>query len=413
MKVLWFVSNTSNYRSSKGGYNGCGWISSIENAIKADNTINLNVSFILNGEDFKITQNGVTYYPIEEKPTSIFSRIHHALNKKTEFNIHDYSYYLDAIRAVVEDCKPDIIQVFGSENIWGLVSVVTKIPVVLHIQGILNPYYTAFLPPFISWKKFIFSGRTPLKSYKLYRDKINIEIGANREKYILSRIHNYIGRTEWDYRITKLYNPHAKYYYGSEVLRPTFYEGGVRETGEKIKISTTISAPFYKGIDLVFNTAKILKDICKIDFEWIVFGNIDWCNVCTTFNFDPNDKNVIFEGVADADKLKQCILTSTVYVHPSYIDNSPNSVCEAQILGCPVIATNVGGVSSLIKDKESGYLVPANDPYQTAFLILQLHNDKELNINIGNKGKAVATKRHDTNTIVKNLISVYKKILSI
>ena len=83
MKVLWFVSNTSNYRSSKGGYNGCGWISSIENAIIADNTINLNVSFILNGEDFKITQNGVTYYPIEEKPTSIFSRIHHALNKKT------------------------------------------------------------------------------------------------------------------------------------------------------------------------------------------------------------------------------------------------------------------------------------------------------------------------------------------
>lgn len=47
---------------------------------------------------------------------------------------------------VVNDFKPDIIHVFGSENIYGLLSNYVAIPLVLHIQGILTSIWNAYLP---------------------------------------------------------------------------------------------------------------------------------------------------------------------------------------------------------------------------------------------------------------------------
>lgn len=51
------------------------------------------------------------------------------------------------LKGVIDDFKPDVIEVFGSESFMGLVAKKTKIPVVLHIQGVLTPYFNAYFPP--------------------------------------------------------------------------------------------------------------------------------------------------------------------------------------------------------------------------------------------------------------------------
>ena len=101
-----------------------------------------------------------------------------------------------------------------------------------------------------------------------------------------------------------------------------------------------------------------------------------------------------------------------MYIHPSYIDNSPNSICEAQMLGCPVIATNVGGIPSLIDNGVDGLLVPANDPYQMASLIKELHENKTLQISISNNAKIKAINRHDKSIITNQLLNIYKYIIN-
>lgn len=57
---------------------------------------------------------------------------------------------------VIEDFKPDIIHVFGSEWGFGLVEKYVDIPVVIHMQGSLPPYVNASYPPgynfFTQWK---------------------------------------------------------------------------------------------------------------------------------------------------------------------------------------------------------------------------------------------------------------------
>lgn len=50
-----------------------------------------------------------------------------------------------------------------------------------------------------------------------------------------------------------------------------------------------------------------------------------------------------------------------IFVHPSLRDGMPNAVLEAMASGVPVVATPVGGVLDVVKDRESGMLVPVND----------------------------------------------------
>ena len=89
------------------------------------------------------------------------------------------------------------------------------------------------------------------------------------------------------------------------------------------------------------------------------------------------DNNVDILGFTGPDELQRLLLSSDIYVHTAYIDNSPNSVCEAQYLGLPIISTNVGGISSLVIDGKEGKLVPANSCYNMAYEIMALAKDTE------------------------------------
>lgn len=121
--------------------------------------------------------------------------------------------------------------------------------------------------------------------------------------------------------------------------------------------------------------------------------------------------NVTLLGVLNAEQLKHELLNSTLYFHPSYIDNSPNSVCEAQMLGISCIGTNVGGVSSIIEDGKTGFLVPANDPIQATFLIKQIFDDSTQNLQVGINAQKIAKKRHDKQQIVDSLVDLYKHLI--
>lgn len=105
-----------------------------------------------------------------------------------------------------------------------------------------------------------------------------------------------------------------------------------------------------------------------------------------------NEVNVSVRGVIDAKQLVDVVMSADVFVHPSYIENSPNTVCEAQVLGIPVIATNVGGVSSLITDMEDAILVPSHDIYMIAAKLKLLLENVELSMSLGEKdGKGIAS----------------------
>lgn len=408
MKVLWFVQSNFDPSREKGGYNGAGWISSLRNEIVKKEGIDLALAFFSN-ESKQGTANGVRFYSM---PTPILSSL-----KKIRFRLKkQYSKEEEALwpnyRAemlkVLDDFKPDVIQIFGSENKYGLVASVTKIPIVLHIQGIVRPCLNAYLPPFFSWDKSLRLA-TVLKKTQ----KENWESLECCEKEVFCHVKNYIGRTLWDKRIIQVLSPDCNYYWGSEILRDTFYDCSVkRSIPQKLTIVSTISIPLYKGYDMILKTASLLKECYHIDFEWKVIGNVQPSLVEKSIGINHQDVNVTLLGVLNAEQLKHELLNSTLYFHPSYIDNSPNSVCEAQMLGVSCVGTNVGGVSSIIEDGKTGFLVPANDPIQATFLIKQIFDDSTLNLQVGINAQEIARKRHDKLDIVNSLIQLYHNLIS-
>jgi len=96
----------------------------------------------------------------------------------------------------------------------------------------------------------------------------------------------------------------------------------------------------------------------------------------------------------------------------SHIENESNSLYEAMILGLPCISSFVGGTGSTIKDCYNGILIQDGDPWVLAGAILELYNDKEKAILLGQNARETALKRHDKDTIINDIINNYKEIIN-
>ncbi len=419
MRVLWFCNTPSNYSETGSRYNGGGWVSSLEDAVS--DRIDLGIVFITKTPQreprgvydkaswMRERQHGVVYYPVfNGADISRKDRI------KTLF-YGDHAQVFDLVQCylqIIEDFEPDVIQIFGSEHSFGLVAGHVDIPVVLHIQGLMNPYYKAFLPKGISWNRWL---TTPMKLsgvfHKFYtREKWKSACG--RELKILATVENYLGRTEWDEAEVRRVNPECRYFHGGEILRREFYESEPHTSDpDALTLVTTISEPPYKGMDVVLKTARLLKKN-KLDFVWNVYGDVDPAFFEKTTHIKVADSGITMKGVATADELAEALRNAAIYVHPSYIDNSPNSVCEAQMMGLPVIAANVGGVPSLIEDGKTGILVEAGDAMAFARAVGTLASDAGKRREIGAEARRTALVRHDRTRIVDDLLETYMTLMN-
>ena len=152
MRVLWFTNTSSCYNNvNRGGYNGGGWISSLELELSVLPDIELSVAFYSNEVlDVKkhIGERGTIYYLIPRPRKSFYYTWITLMGQLKASSRIQEEMSVSNLLEIVHDFNPDIIQVFGSENVYGLIAKYIDVPVVLHIQGILNPCLNAFLPPF-------------------------------------------------------------------------------------------------------------------------------------------------------------------------------------------------------------------------------------------------------------------------
>lgn len=417
MKVLWFTNTSAGYNDGNANYyNGGGWISSLEKIIKQYQDIDLGIAFYTRSvkEIKTVSQNGTTYILIPYPQKSKADKLKQLLLGPERQSENDEKDVIPNLLKAHEIFKPDIIQIFGSENKYGLISSYVNTPVILHIQGVLTPSLNAFLPPSTSWKDYILSSSTLPEILSKLSDKIAWEKNALTERRIYRHVGYLFGRTSWDKNVMTILAPQAKYIHCDEALRDCFYKDDVnRKLPHKIKICSTISYPPYKGIDLVWKTAKILHENTDIDFEWCIFGmgNGNHYNHSST---EWAKNGVTFKGTVNAEILAEELISSTLYVHPSYIENGCNSIGEAQMLGVTVLATNVGGVkTSLIGNENSSFdgLVAANDPYELAAKIKWLVGQPEENLKIGAAYREQARSRHDRKKIGETVHKTYLDIM--
>lgn len=420
MKVLWLSSaNTLFNEKGDRAYNGKGWIASLQETVTAYcPDIELAVAFISAEGGSPVTADGVTYYRFGKRSPEGFRKlIHNWTGGRFREN------YDPDIRRAIESFQPDVVQVFGCESRLssGIVSI-KGVPVAAHIQGILSECLKVFRPKDMRDSDFILPGTFINEAIlrngyiRLYEDYWE---RAVLESWYLSALKFAFGRTDWDRKIIRERSG-AEYFHIDEVLRDSFYAaaGSWKDKpgshGKRLSIMSTISDAPYKGLDVIMKCADILK---KRGFEtdWKVAGIRPDCHLIGIFErkyrISCRESGIRFLGIMDPDGLISAMHESSLYVHPSYVDNSPNSVCEAQMTGMPVIAAAAGGVPTIVEDRKTGLLFDPGDAASLAERITALSENRHMAAELGKAAAGKAVIRHDRASIASHLMTAYYKCI--
>ena len=224
-------------------------------------------------------------------------------------------------------------------------------------------------------------------------------------------------RTRWDQSVVRFYNPKAQIFHVDEALRQEFIQCEKRwephAVYEKIMLVTIGACYSIKGPDVVLKTAKLIRENTdkEVVWKWIGGTEDDIKEYEKLTKINAMEVGVRMMGTLSAKEMIEELLSSDVYVHTSYSDNSPNAVCEAQYLGMPVIATDTGGVISLFSDSyDKNMIVPMNDPFYLASKIIEIHEDYTKAKSLADTNWTVAHQRHDKGRISQQLKDTYHQI---
>ena len=123
-------------------------------------------------------------------------------------------------------------------------------------------------------------------------------------------------------------------------------------------------------------------------------------------------KQVRFLGNLTEPQMKKAFLDAHVYVMPSAIENSPNSLCEAQILGLPVVASYCGGTPTLVQEGKTGYMYRYEEIEMLAYIIMRLFEQKGF-AQLSTNERQTALARHDREINAIRLVEIYNEILNL
>ena len=105
------------------------------------------------------------------------------------------------------------------------------------------------------------------------------------------------------------------------------------------------------------------------------------------------------------------IKSSSIVVVPSRMESLPTAVKEAFYLNVPVIGTDVGGIPELIKNNETGILVPPENPSKLAQAINELLSDKEKATKLAINGNTFVKNNMTWDVILPKYIKFYEDLL--
>ena len=122
------------------------------------------------------------------------------------------------------------------------------------------------------------------------------------------------------------------------------------------------------------------------------------------------EDKITFLGKLSAEEMKQQYLTCNTFVCASSLENSPNSVGEAMLLGTPVVASNTGGIPSMVEHEKEGLLFEKGNVKALAETIMRTWEDKGM-VDIMTSGARVrARNTHDADENYRALMGMYREI---
>lgn len=423
MKVLWICNcpnrSASEYLGEKPSVYG-GWLTGMSEVLAKSEDIELVYCFprIAEKEQINFFKGNIHYYSFCVPLKYGFFKI-----DADKDNIKERS----DIKRILSTEHPDLIHIFGTEYIHALMVAEEcrdKSKLICSIQGltsVISKHYLSLIPP-VLWHKVNIA---TIFRKTLWGQRQELQKRGKREIRTLQLCPNIIGRTEWDEVCSLFINPTRKYFKCNETLRSAFYDYAWNyENCTKHSIFVSQGSSPLKGFNILIEAVYLLKKEFP-DVVVRVAGNnfIDKTSLLNRVKISTYgeyirklltdfslQENIIFLGSLDEKAMVEEYLKCNVFVSASAIENSSNSVCEAMLLGVPVVSSNVGGISSLLQDNIEGLLYQADAPYMAAAKIRKFFVGSELAKNVGKNARSRALVSHDRDENNRQLKKIYNTI---
>ncbi len=332
---------------------------------------------------------------------------------------------------LIEKIKPDVVHIHGTEYAHGLalIKAAPNLKYVISIQGLISVFKRYYLGRIthVEVKRNI-TLRDLLKNDNMIQARRKFDKRGLLEIEYIRSVDHVIGRTSWDKAHAFAINPDIQYHFCNESLRNQFYESAKWNIDKKSDFTIFLSQASYplKGMHKVLEAVALLKN----EFRSINI-RVGGPNILREDSFKDRLKqggyakylkrlikknqlgeHVTFLGSLSAENMIVEYLNCHVFICPSSIENSPNSLGEAQLLGVPSIASYVGGIPDMVEDGKTGLLYRFEEVEMLAQHLKRVFSDRELAQKLSENGIIAASNRHDRAVNLKNTIGIYKTLAS-
>jgi glycosyltransferase involved in cell wall biosynthesis len=120
--------------------------------------------------------------------------------------------------------------------------------------------------------------------------------------------------------------------------------------------------------------------------------------------------HVRFLGKIPHEDVPLAIAAGDVFVLPSLSEGLPTVVCEAMACGRPVVATAVDGTPEIVRDGETGFLVPPRDPEALARALARVLDDPALAGRMAERAGEIARERYTWEANARDMERVYAAV---
>lgn len=395
-----------------------GWMKSLANALLEQYPqIELAVAALYGAQNKQLLEkkiNRITYYCLP------YNEYHTQYNAAMEMTWKE----------VANRFNPDVVHIHGTEFPYGLAYLKANggDNAVISIQGLVGAYARYSL------------GNIPkniLSQYRTFHDRFKKTILNSPEKMMvqgkleneyLTYAHHVIGRTEWDKAHAWAINPKCQYHVCNETLRTPFYNNEKWDISKCKRHTIFLSQAQkpIKGIHKIIEAMPLIlreypdttiyvagtnflkRESIKDKLRFSTYANY----VLSLIRKHHLENKFIFTGLLNEFQMAEQYRNSNIFICPSSIENSPNSLGEAQLIGVPCIASYVGGIPSMVTNEVSGLLYQFEEHEMLANLVCKIFSDDNLALKLSQQGIIAAEKRHNKEINAQTTFTIYNSIIN-
>ena len=445
MKVLWLCNimlPAAAHRLGREASNKEGWISGMADAVlthQQENEISLSIAFPMSGREMPDGQD--IYCDVVELAGGASYFCYGFPEDVRHPEKYDRRLEL-SLKKIVDRAAPDIVHCFGTEYPHTLAMCRVfprKDRLLVGLQGLCTLYAEAYYANLPEKTVHSVTLRDILKRDSLRQQKKKFAQRGNRERKAVSLAGNLTGRTEWDRISTGRWNPDARYYPMNETLRAQFYDS-VWKQEECIPHSIFLSQGDYpiKGLHYMLLALPAIlavypdARVCVAGNSIVNYGTIKQKLKISAYGKylrglmkqEDLEDRVEFLGNLNGEQMRDRYLKSHLFVCCSSVENSPNSLGEAMLLGVPCVSADVGGISSIFTGGTDGILyegfreagASGEDELKRiagslADAVLQMWSDPQKMTEYCGNARRHARKNHNGEENYRRLVEIYGEIL--